>query len=572
MVLAYWNNRMEKMMKRKKYVSLIFLVICLLLAGCSGNEASAVTEDVPKTSQEEEKADKTAESGEKNESPSKKKKKKEAGKASGQKSLAQRMAGKYSYHYSDEDGNDEFLIMDVVPFGDNLYAFCGRAMTDDYKSLEAYTFWAAEFIPYDSNETASTDGETVSVNELRFSVMSNAGMYWDAGIKGNITLTDDGLVFEGFENDDFLVPEGDDSRLFLKDDRVEDAFGYLKHDQQGGDEDLQGLWILDNKGADLYLEFKGSDLYMYRKDPNSEVLYLAGGCDFSKGSFECVASRLGYGAQPMELSGDYEVSGDTLTLKMNNDTDLPEEIPVKARFSRIKDGNAHVTTMDEVELDMGSLGMFGQNSDIGELTSQDYYGVFVSSAKAADKLEAVAEKLESAGFAGSGIVFTPDFSGLNPEPYYVATTGMYTSESDAQKALSEAKAAGYSDAYVKYAGTYTGNRYLYTMHGSESIEVLKDGVILRKVSVMIPYPTEGDEVTADLVVSRDAVFDKTADTGSFGNYESGDSPYEWIVRNYELMNEDTDRYLMNGPALSGVFEVGIEDDMITTYYGSYWWD
>lgn len=38
------------------------------------------------------------------------------------------------------------------------------------------------------------------------------------------------------------------------------------------------------------------------------------------------------------------------------------------------------------------------------------------------------------------------------------------------------------------------------------------------------------------------------------------------------MNEDIEKYLMYGPALSGVFEVGIRDNKITAYYGSYWWD
>ena len=89
--------------------------------------------------------------------------------------------------------------------------------------------------------------------------------------------------------------------------------------------------------------------------------------------------------------------------------------------------------------------------------------------------------------------------------------------------------------------------------------------MLRNVSLTIPYSVEGDALKADLLVPKDAVFDESADTGSFGNYEKGDTPYEWIVRNYDLMKEDTDQYLMNGPARSGVFEVGIKDNKITTY-------
>ena len=555
----------------KKRILILGIILCTLLAGCSTGGNLPDTVDVPESTTEEE-AEDTEDGGKDEAALSKKKKKKDVKeKSSGKKSLAQRMAGKYSYHYSDQDGNDEFYVMDVVPFGDNLYAFCGQAMPDDYKSLEPYTFWASEFIPYDKDEITSPDSDSVTVNELRFSVMSNAGKYWDSGSKGVISLTGDGLVFEGFDNDRFLVPEDDDSRLFLKDERVEDTFGYLTNDKSGGDEKLQGLWILDNKGADLYLKFEGSDLYIYKKAGDSKVLFVAGGYTFSDGSLQCGASCLGDGGMPYELAWDYKVSDDTLILKYTG-YDLPEGFPENAKFSRIKDGDVHVITMDEVEIDSAVLGMPAGSFDIDELTSREYYGVFVSSAKASAKLDPVIQKLEENGFVGSGIVYTPDFEGLNPEPYYVATTGMYISESDAKEALSDVKSAGYTDAYVKKAGKYTGDRFWYISHSGEGIEILKDGAMIRGVSVDIPYGTEGDSVTADLFVPKDAVFDSSADTGSFGNYEKGDTPYEWIKRNYELMNEDPDMYLMYGPALSGVFEVGLSGNNITTYYGSYWWD
>ena len=556
----------------KKRILFLGILLCAFLAGCGSGSEPVKTPDVPEDTIRDITEDETSGNTEDEASISKKKKKKASKeKSSAKKSLAARMAGKYSYHYSDQDGNDEFYVLEVVPFGDNLYAFCGQAVSEDYETLEPYTFWASEFIPYDKDEITSPDGDSVTVNEFRFSVMSNAGRFWDSGCKGVITLTDDGLVFEGFEKDSFLVPEDDDSRLFLKDDRVEDTFGYLTNDKTGGDEKLQGLWILDNKGADQYLEFIGSDMYIYKKSGDSKVFFAAGGCTFSDGSFECNASRLGDGGLPYELAWDYKVSGDTLTLKFTG-YDLPEGFPENARFTRIKDGDVHVITMDEVELDSGSLGMMAGIPDIDELTSREYYGVFVSSAKTPEKLESVIQKLEDAGFAESGIVYTPDFEGLNPEPYYVATTGMYLEESDAKAALSDVKADGFTDAYVKKAGKYTGDRFRYITYSSEGIEVLKDGAMLRGVTVSIPYGAGGDPVTADLFVSKDARFDSSADLDSFGNYEKGETPYEWIKRNYELMNEDPDMYLMYGPALSGVFEVGLSGNNITRYYGSYWWD
>ena len=564
-------------MKRRSIASILILMICaMLFAGCGGRSDSKdsgkaeeskeenVNEDTKEddASDDDEKADDTsAEDSEKDEKE----------KSSDKPSLAQRMAGKYSYDYSDQEGNEEFYTMEVVPFGSNLCAFCGQAMPDDYESFEAYTFWAAEFIPDDADEMASTDGDTVTVSELRFSVMSNAGLYWDAGQKGTITLTDDGLVFEGFDNDTFLVPEDDDSRLFLKDDRVEDTFDYLKNDPDGGDDDLQGYWMLDDSEENLYLEFSGSDLYMYKKAPDSEVYYLAGGCDHSDGSFECTASRLGYGGEPVGFTCDYVVKDDTLNLKFK-DSDLPGDIPAKGKYIRIDPEDVHVTTVDEVEFDSESFGMYGGGQDLEELTSGDYYGVFVSSSKDPDKCTPVIEKLEEADFYGSSIIYTPDFDGLNPEPYYVVAAGLYTSESDAKELLSDLKAAGFADAYVKHAGSYTGEKYWYTMHDGSQVEVLKDGAMLRGVSVSIPCQTDGAAITADLFVPKDAVFGESAETEFFGNYEKGDTPYDWIVRNYNMMNEDPDQYLMYGPALSGVFEVSLDGNNVTAYYGSYWWD
>ena len=560
-------------MKKRPYAAIVTcLLSCAIMTGCGGSEKSADPADVPEKIINEAEEERVTENGQ-TEADTLKKDERESRneEASDKKSLAQRMAGKYSYHYSDEDGSDEFYIMDVVPFGDNLYAQCAQAMAEDTDRLEGYSFWAAEFIPYNADEVTTTDSDTVSVNELCFSVMSNAGKYWNAGHKGTITLTEDGLVFEGFENDSFLVPEDGGSRLFLKDDRVEDAFGYLKNEPEGGDDALQGLWVLDDEGSELYLRFRGSDLFVYRKDSGKEVFYAAGGCEYSDGSFACTASRLGYGGMPFELSCDYKVTGDTLTLAPTS-MDLPEEIPENADYSRAEDGKVPIMTMDEVELTSESFGMFGGNTYYEDITSQDYYSVFVSSSKDRDQVEDFPEELEAAGITGSFLLFTPDFDQLNPEPYYAVATGLYTSEDDADKALSDVRAAGFTDAYVKPAGSYIGKKLWYTMLGDETIELLEDGVMLRGVSVTIPYPTDGDAVISDLFVPKNAVFDEAADTDSFGNYESGDTPYEWIIRNYELKNEDIDQYLMYGPALSGVFEVGIEDNRITKYYGSYWWD
>ncbi len=81
-----------------------------------------------------------------------------------------------------------------------------------------------------------------------------------------------------------------------------------------------------------------------------------------------------------------------------------------------------------------------------------------------------------------------------------------------------------------------------------------------------------DPVRMNLYVGEDAVFDKSAEMQFFGNYEDGETPYRWIVKNYNLMSEDPDRYNESGPALSGIFEISLDGDHVKSYYGSYWWD
>ena len=284
------------------------------------------------------------------------------------RSLAGRMAGKYSYHAGGENGENEYYTMDVVNFGDNLYAFCGRAFPDGDDSFGTYSFWATEFVPYDAKEISSADGDSVKVNELNFSVMSNAGKYWDSGHTGTITLTDDGLVFAGFDHDGFLVPDNDDSRLFLKDDRAEDAFKYLKHRKRGGDEDIQGFWVARDGDSDLYIEFSVTNMYIYSKDPDSEVFFAAGGCDFREGGFDFAGNFIENGGMPFEFAADYKIEGDSLKLAIKGD-DVPDRMLREATFERISEEDIHVTTMDEIVFDEDSFGAFGQ------MENEPFYGV-----------------------------------------------------------------------------------------------------------------------------------------------------------------------------------------------------
>lgn len=361
-------------------------------------------------------------------------------------SLAQRMAGKYSYHFSGKNGEEEFFIMDVVNFGNNLCAFCGRAMPEDYESFEAYTFWTTEFIPYDAKEMASDDGVTARVNALNFSIMSNVGKYWDSGHTRTITLTDEGLVFEGFDHDGFLVPDYDDSRMFLKDERSEDAFSYMKGEKRTGDAELQGYWVCDENDADIYLRFSGSNMYMYEKRPDKEVSFAAGGCDFTDSSFDFKGNYINCGGEPFEFSADYKIDGDTLSINADG-FDVPDQMAGRRSFLRISDRDVHVTTMDEVVFNEDSFGAFGQ------MEREPFYGVWVDAFREEEDAKALVAKLTDRELPAT-YVYSCDWENLNKDPYYCVSVGRSESESEAESYLDAAKEAGYSSAYVKYTGEH----------------------------------------------------------------------------------------------------------------------
>ena len=180
---------------------------------------------------------------------------KDADKPSKGDSLAKRMCGKYSYHAPGGEDEDEYYIIEMISFGDNLYAFCGEAMADKgYEELESYSFWASELLPDDADDLRSDENDRVNVNVASFSVMSNLGKYFGPPIAGSVELTDDGILFDRFD-DGFFCPEGD-SRLFLKDERVEDTFPYLVPEEKAKEGPLDGVWETEDGAGELFFMFE----------------------------------------------------------------------------------------------------------------------------------------------------------------------------------------------------------------------------------------------------------------------------------------------------------------------------
>ncbi len=543
-------------MRKSLLTVIVALMGCALLTGCNKEAGTKPSADENVREEQQEK-----------EEPKKKKKKSDDEKKK-KKSLAQRLVGKYSCDVEDDDPeNDKCLIMNVIAFGDNVYAFCGQAMKDDGTTLEAYSYWATEFVPLDPDDMKSTSADTVRVNELSFSNMSNAGKYWE----GDITVMDEGLLFEGFDKNGFLCTEDGIERIFRKDDSVEDIFPYINKKGKG-DEALQGLWMSDGRPPHVFLSIDGTDMIMFQKTYSTEVIFAEYGCDFEEGSFTGTGNLLGYGTMPCEISADYSVEGDKLTMNIDGDK-IIDEFFGKTIFLRASEDDIPVISVGDLELDDDTYGIYEEpDVSVSSFESGEYYGVFVASFKTTDECLDTEMKLDDAGYRLCPIVYTPDFSELNPEPYYVVTAGMYSSKKDAEDTLADVKAAGFKDAYVKFAGTYTGNRNWYWLYGGEQIEVLKDCVILHDVSVTIPYMVTGEPSQMDLIIDDDTVFDSSAEMQFFGNYEKGETPYDWITKNHKLMIEDPDKYNESGPALSGIFEVELDENRVIRYYGSYWWD
>lgn len=454
-------------MKRRFFIPLIGLISICVLGGCGAAKDTSGASDVSASS-DAEKTDSQSASGSlgaaggkdaadsqqtadsSKESTAETAVSSEPGTAkeedAGEKSLAERMVGKYAYHCEKDNGEDEYYIMNVVNFGDNLYAYCGQAMPDE-GSYEAYSFWATEFIPFDADDMSSTEADKVKVNALSFSIMSNAGMYWDAGHEGTITLTDEGLVFEGFDREGFLVPDDlNDSRLFSKNEMVEDFFSYLKDDKAAGDEKLQGYWRCEEGDTNLYVRFAGPNMYIYEKDPSKEVFFASGGCEFRDGSFYFMGNTIDSGGQPFEFTADYKVEGDSLAIAIP-ESDAPSGMQAEARYERISKKDIHVTTMDEVVFGEDSFGAYGQ------MMKEPFYGLWVDAFKNEDDARDLVSKLQALDLPAT-YVYSCDWANMNKDPYYCVSIGRSDTKEEAESYKDAAKSAGYGSAYVKHTGDY----------------------------------------------------------------------------------------------------------------------
>ncbi len=465
--------------------------------------------------------------------------------------LYNRLCGKYSYKRS----NEEYYTLEITNFGNNLYAFGGEAMGDaTSEMLEAYSFWAMELIPEDPEDLVSADIDKFKTGILTFSIMSNMGKYWSAPSEGDICITDDGIIFEDFDSN-FPYEADALGEMFVRDDRVEDTFPYTNEERSEEHDSFEGLWREKDSDEPFFVEFSdGRNITVYQKSSDKEVVLGKGSYSLDEGSYiSARVNLLGNGDMPTEVGANIVQHDNNLTLELYND--LYESNVVfgdreSVELEKIKTVDIPVVKLSDVNV-----------AEYNDVLTEPFYGVWTAALKNLEPLKQKKDILIEAGF-DARIVYAPEWENLTEQPYYCLTAGICSSSEEAQKILNEAKAAGYSDAYVKYSGERTSSKVFITVYNESSMEVLSDRVIFHDVQVNDTSYETNREMT--LIVDEDTAFDQTCDMQSFDNYSEGASPLSWIKDNY---GKDDGR-----TTLLGVFEVSLSENHVDKYWGCYWWD
>ncbi len=528
--------------------------------------------------------------------------------------LCLRLCGKYSCQFSEE----ECYILDIMGFGENLYAYGGTALGDETSDLlEAYSFWAMELIPESAEDLISAESDGCRIGIMTFSIMSNLGEYWSVPSLGTVRIVDGDLLLDGFdENSPFDCDEA--ALLFKRDNRVEDAFPYMMRGEESGGNDLKGVWRQkigdgeddgeksvekdgdknggdeegkdggksvekdgdksegkdgDAEGSDevapLFIEFVDeTDIRFYRKSADSQVFLGCGNYNLiSDETISVTYNVLGNGTMPCTFKSGYVRDGGLLTFEPDFEYGDVGELFAdedSLEFERIYAEEIPVITLKDVEAagfdEDRNYDAYNKGDDDG------FYGVWVAASKNREDAGAVVEKL-SADWKEAGIVYSPDWEELGKKAMYCVTAQRCGSEEEAERVLEAVKEAGYRDAYVKYSGSRRGNTICYTVYSLNSYDFGEKEVVIKDVTA--EAVSDGKSWSMTLVVDEKTEFAENCRTSDFGNYRRGDSPLEWLKRNKELIDSDEDREDM---ALTGVFEVSVTDEHIDRFNGSYWWD
>ena len=90
------------------------------------------------------------------------------------------------------------------------------------------------------------------------------------------------------------------------------------------------------------------------------------------------------------------------------------------------------------------------------INPEPFYGLWCAATTDFSSAQAIAWNLTLKGF-DARVYQSSDWSNLNPDPWYVVTTGAYATRGAAEADLPAVRAI-YGDSYVKYSGSYIGQR------------------------------------------------------------------------------------------------------------------
>ena len=371
-------------MKKYKYFSGLVsaaavLSLSVLLAACGGGSAEKAGES-PEQEAQEASAEQAGDAGGdaaadtggavsgKKEAPAGEGMAQKKGDSAGQqeqgKTLAERLAGRYSYEYPpaeddaermDEDMT-EYYTLDIVNFGGNLFATGGIAMCEEGEEKVPYSFWGMELIPVEEGALLDREADSCEVGILAFSVMSNLGEYWDRPEYSIISLTENGVAFRGKDGKDNPLIEGSKQIEFVKDDSVEPSLeGHVEALPEEGreeiPEELYGIWREEDSDAPLVAEIAKDDadgigrVYFYRKNGGQRVTFCAGHFYAQEdSSLYLVYDQLGF--IPYQERWEYSLGSDGKTLELCSPDEwdtLSGLGPEKVSFARIQEEDIPTT-------------------------------------------------------------------------------------------------------------------------------------------------------------------------------------------------------------------------------------
>ncbi|MCL2870789.1 MAG: SPOR domain-containing protein [Coriobacteriia bacterium] len=176
-----------------------------------------------------------------------------------------------------------------------------------------------------------------------------------------------------------------------------------------------------------------------------------------------VAAVLLLGQTSDESTGEPPVVIDIPDLGLSEPEDAPEPEPVEEQelgeSALESESSFYGVTDEQFDREMGEarsdIEYYGRYAD-EFFPEEGFYGIWVSASR--DRIEAertltqVLDRLFESEGLGAGLVTTSSWSNLNPDVWHAVCVGPFLSQAEAEEVLGTVRAAGYSDAYVKFSG------------------------------------------------------------------------------------------------------------------------